>query len=89
MLKRNKSGTKVLYPNHEKKLVLLSLGCVQFTKKVAHSKLKSQKCENAKFLVKLSYSAEKLQFQIILFPHKLCVTAKRTCLNILKFLSIF
>ena len=29
-------------------------------------------------LVKYSYSAQKLQFQTILFPYKLCVTVKRT-----------
>ena len=35
--------------------------------------------------VKLSYSAQKLQSQTILFPYKLCITKKRTYVNKLKF----
>ena len=38
------------------------------------------------FFVKLSYSAQKLQFQNISFPFKLCVTDKRAYVDKLKFL---
>ena len=38
-----------------------------------------------KYLVKLSYSAQKLQFLSILFPYKLFVAHKKTNVNKLKF----
>ena len=57
------------------------------TKEVAKGKKFRKNAK--KNLVKLSYSAQKLQFQTILFPYKLCVTEKRTYVTNLKSLSSY